>query len=254
MWSQFKAGGQEENFPAEASYLYNHNPSRAFFFFFNRVDSYLQGFDPLVPRGGSVGLVTSKALGRAGDQWILLGWRVRDAGRGWGGGSARTHQLRGHPVQRAERVVQEVEAGGRVEVGIAHHMAGEERLAEAAAEQAAHHAVPLVQLLGDSLAEIPSPPTPPPPPPLQPTTGKGPPCCPASRGLWEVGRLAALPWTPLPASQLVSCLALESDHPALNSQHHLPSDASSEGFAGGPHAQSPLRPPPTGPPDHRPFF
>lgn len=33
MWSQFKAGGQEENFPAEASYLYNHNPSRAFFFF-----------------------------------------------------------------------------------------------------------------------------------------------------------------------------------------------------------------------------
>ena len=195
-----------------------------------------------------MGLVTSQALGRAGDQWILLGRRVRDAK----GGSAGTHQLRGRPVQRAERVVQEVEAGGCVEVGIAHQLAGEEHLVEAAAEQAAHRAVALVQLQGDSLAEIPSPPTPPfpPPHPPQPTTGKGPPCCPASRGLWEVGQLPTLPRTPLPASQLVSCLALESDHPALNSQHHLPSDASSEGFAGGPHAQSPLRPPP----HHRPFF
>lgn len=49
--------------------------------------------------------------------------------------------------------MQEVEAGGGVEVGVARQLAGEERLAETTAEQAAHRAVAQVQLPGDSLAE-----------------------------------------------------------------------------------------------------
>ena len=62
-----------------------------------------------------MGLVTSEALGRAGDQQLLLGQRVRDSQRG----SAGTHQLRDRRIQQAERVVQEVEAGSGVEVCIA---------------------------------------------------------------------------------------------------------------------------------------
>lgn len=59
-------------------------------------------------------------------------------------------QLLGRPEQRAERVVQEVEAGGCIEVSVAHQLAGEEHLAEATAEQAAHRAIAQVQLPGDS--------------------------------------------------------------------------------------------------------
>lgn len=43
----------------------------------------------------------------------------------------------GRPMQRAEWVAQDVEAGGGVEACGAHELVGE-RLAEAAAEQAAH--------------------------------------------------------------------------------------------------------------------
>lgn len=89
---------------------------------------------------------TSKALGRAGDQRLLLGKRVRDSQ----GGSAGTHQLRGYPIQPAERVVQEVEAGSGAEVWVVHLLVGEERLADPAAESAAHRAVVQVQLPGDS--------------------------------------------------------------------------------------------------------
>lgn len=77
---------------------------------------------------------------------------------------AGTYQFQDGPEQRAEREVQEVEAGGSVEVGAAHQLAGEEGLAGAAAEQAAHGTIAQVQLPGDPLArgstmnEDPSPP------------------------------------------------------------------------------------------------
>lgn len=134
--------------------------------------------------------------------------------------------------------MQEVEAGGRVEVGVARQLAGEERLAETTAEQAAHRAVAQVQLPGDSLAEgkhadSRSYPTctcithgDPTHPGLSPgdleafahcrkelhSLDQGPhTCCSASTGLWEVGQLSTLPRAPLPAFLIVTCLAPESD-------------------------------------------
>lgn len=165
--------------------------------------------------------------------------------QGCSGGSAGTYQLPGCPVQRAEWVVQETEAGGCVEVGVAHQLAGEECLAEATPEQAARHTVAQVQLPADSLAEgqltdsrshshpRPGPASPTSKPVFQ---GQAQLCPPGKQspkdiealahhregaamalsqpGLWEVGQLSLL--GPRPHS-LLSCLALESNQPALHS-------------------------------------
>lgn len=57
----------------------------------------------------------------------------------------------GSSEEVAEWVVQQVDEGGGVEVGVAHHLAGEERLPGAAPEQAAHHPVAHVHVMSHFL-------------------------------------------------------------------------------------------------------
>lgn len=52
-----------------------------------------------------------------------------------------THQNVGGSEEVAEGVVEEVDEGGCIEVSIAHHLAGKQRLPRAAAEEAPHHPV-----------------------------------------------------------------------------------------------------------------
>lgn len=68
--------------------------------------------------------------------------------RGWLGA---TYQDRGRSEEVAEGVVEEVEEGGGVEVGVAHELAGKEGLARATAEEAAHLPVAHVHLVRDFL-------------------------------------------------------------------------------------------------------
>lgn len=63
----------------------------------------------------------------------------------------RAHQHMGGPEEVAEGVVEEVDEGGSVEVGVAHHLRGEERLSWAAAEETSHHAVAHVHIMGHFL-------------------------------------------------------------------------------------------------------
>lgn len=58
-----------------------------------------------------------------------------------------THQDVGSSEEVAEGVIQQVDEGGRVEVRVAHHLAGEEGLPRAAAEQAPHHPVAHVHVV-----------------------------------------------------------------------------------------------------------
>ena len=149
-----------------------------------------------------------------------------------------------------------------------HQLAGKGCLAETTPEQAAHHTVAQVQLPADSLAEgqlTDSRSHSHPQPHAQdlhhpqaslsarvrpssallgnsplktlrpsPTAGKeGAATALSQPGLWEVGRLSLLG----PRSHsLLSCLALESDQPALHSQHHL--------LSGKTHTPSPTPAPP----------
>lgn len=75
----------------------------------------------------------------------------------WKGSSAdvrlrdRTYQHRGRHEEVIKGVVQQVDAGGRVQVCVAHQLAGEQRLPGAAAQEAAHLAVGHVQSVGQHL-------------------------------------------------------------------------------------------------------
>lgn len=51
------------------------------------------------------------------------------------------------PEQVAEGVVEEVDEGGGVQVGVAHHLGGKQRLSGPAAEQAPRHAVAHVHVM-----------------------------------------------------------------------------------------------------------
>lgn len=55
--------------------------------------------------------------------------------------------------QVAEWVVQQVDEGSSVQVGVAHHLRGEQGLAGAAAEQTTHHAVAHVHVVGHFLED-----------------------------------------------------------------------------------------------------
>lgn len=47
----------------------------------------------------------------------------------------------------AERVVEQVDEGGCVQVGVTHHLGGKQRLSGATAEKATHHAVAHVHVV-----------------------------------------------------------------------------------------------------------
>lgn len=66
---------------------------------------------------------------------------------------ADTHQHVRGSEQVAEGVVQQVDEGGGVQVGVTHHLGGEQRLSRAAAEKASHHAVAHVHVVSDFLRE-----------------------------------------------------------------------------------------------------
>lgn len=51
----------------------------------------------------------------------------------------------------AKRVVQQVDEGSCIQVGVAHHLGGEQGLSGAAAEKATHHAVAHVHVVGHFL-------------------------------------------------------------------------------------------------------
>lgn len=65
-------------------------------------------------------------------------------------GSA-THQDVGGSEEVAEGVVEEVDEGGCIEISIAHHLAGKQGLPRAAAEEAPHHPVAHVHVVGHFL-------------------------------------------------------------------------------------------------------
>jgi len=65
-------------------------------------------------------------------------------------GSA-AHQDVGGSEEVAEGVVEEVDEGGCIEIGIAHHLAGKQGLPRAAAEEAPHHPVAHVHVMGHFL-------------------------------------------------------------------------------------------------------
>lgn len=65
-------------------------------------------------------------------------------------GSA-THQDMGGSEEVAEGVVEEVDEGGCIEISIAHHLAGKQGLPRAAAEEAPHHPVAHVHVVGHFL-------------------------------------------------------------------------------------------------------
>lgn len=67
----------------------------------------------------------------------------------WGAGAA--YQDGGRPEEVAEGIVEEVDEGGGIEVRVAHQLVGEEGLARAAAEEAAHLPVAHVHLVRDFL-------------------------------------------------------------------------------------------------------
>lgn len=53
--------------------------------------------------------------------------------------------------QVAERVVQQVDEGGGIQVSVAHHLGGKESLSGSTAEQTPHHTVAHVHVMGDFL-------------------------------------------------------------------------------------------------------
>lgn len=66
-------------------------------------------------------------------------------------GLADTHQHVRGSKQVAEGVIQQVDEGGGVQVGVTHHLGGEQCLSRAAAEKASHHAVAHVHVMSDFL-------------------------------------------------------------------------------------------------------
>lgn len=53
--------------------------------------------------------------------------------------------------QIAERVVQQIDEGGRIKVSITHHLGGKQSLARSTAKQTSHHAIAHVHVMGDFL-------------------------------------------------------------------------------------------------------
>lgn len=62
-----------------------------------------------------------------------------------------SHQYVCSSEQVTEWVVQQVDEGSSVQVGVAHHLRGEQGLARATAEQTTHHAVAHVHVVGHFL-------------------------------------------------------------------------------------------------------
>lgn len=62
-----------------------------------------------------------------------------------------THQNVGSSEEVAEGVVEEVDEGGCIEVSVAHHLAGKQCLPRAAAEEAPHHPVAHIHVVGHFL-------------------------------------------------------------------------------------------------------
>lgn len=62
-----------------------------------------------------------------------------------------THQNVGGSEEVAEGVVEEIDEGGCIEVSVAHHLAGKQRLPRAAAEEAPHHPVAHIHVVGHFL-------------------------------------------------------------------------------------------------------
>lgn len=62
-----------------------------------------------------------------------------------------THQDMGGSEEVAEGVVEEVDEGGCIEISVAHHLAGEQGLPRAAAEEAPHHPIAHVHVMGHFL-------------------------------------------------------------------------------------------------------
>ena len=57
------------------------------------------------------------------------------------------HQDVGSSEEVAEGVIEQIDEGGCIEVSVPHHLAGEEGLSGAAAEQAPHHPIAHVHVM-----------------------------------------------------------------------------------------------------------
>lgn len=62
-----------------------------------------------------------------------------------------THQDVGGSEEVAEGVVEEIDEGGCIEISVAHHLAGKQGLPRAAAEEAPHHPIAHVHVMGHFL-------------------------------------------------------------------------------------------------------
>lgn len=58
-----------------------------------------------------------------------------------------THQYMSSSEQVAERVVEQVNEGGCIQVGVTHHLGGKQSLSGATAEKASHHAIAHVHVM-----------------------------------------------------------------------------------------------------------
>jgi len=62
-----------------------------------------------------------------------------------------SHQHMGGSEQVAEGVVEQVDERGSIQISVAHHLRCKQSLPRATAEQASHHPVAHVHVMGDSL-------------------------------------------------------------------------------------------------------
>lgn len=62
-----------------------------------------------------------------------------------------SHQHMCSSEQIAEGVIEQVDEGGSVQVSVAHHLGGKQRLPGSTAKQTSHHAVAHVHVMGDFL-------------------------------------------------------------------------------------------------------
>lgn len=62
-----------------------------------------------------------------------------------------THQDVCGSEQVAERVVEQVDEGGGVQVGVTHHLRGKQRLSRSTTKQTSHHAIAHIHVMGHLL-------------------------------------------------------------------------------------------------------
>lgn len=66
-------------------------------------------------------------------------------------GEIGTHQNMCSSEQVAEGVVEQVNEGGGVQVGVTHHLRGKQRLSRSTTKQTSHHAIAHIHIMGDFL-------------------------------------------------------------------------------------------------------